>query len=87
MSVWKFEEGYYDGLEGAEFTFNSAFRFIGADENGGERWSAGDTLDMFYLDFENNEVEISKNEGFELAGAAPLTLAAEGIALILAILM
>ena len=40
---------------------------------------------MFYLDFENEKV--TENEGFELKGAASLTLTAAGIALFSAVLM
>jgi len=43
-------------LASSDFWKQSAFRFIGANENGGARWSVGDTIDMFYLDFENEEV-------------------------------
>lgn len=57
MSEWQFYETPYDSLVGTDFAFNSAFRFIGANENGGARWSVGDTIDMFYLDFENDEIE------------------------------
>lgn len=64
---------------------NSAFRFIGATENGGARWSVGDTIDMFYLDFNNDEME--QNDGFELAGATTLSLTAAGIALFSAVMM
>lgn len=57
FSEWLFAESYYDTLVGADFVFNSAFRFIGASENGGARWSVGDTINMFYLDVENSEIE------------------------------
>ena len=57
MSEWLFYENNYDKLVGTDFMFNSAMRFIGANENGGARWSVGDTIDMFYLDFENEEVQ------------------------------
>ena len=53
----RFYETPYDALFGADITFESGFRFIGANENGGKRWSVGDSIDMFYLDFENEEVE------------------------------
>jgi len=68
-----------------DFIYRSAFRFIGAGENGGNRWNAGDTIDLFYLDFENEKV--TENEGFELLGAATMTLTAVGIALFSAVLM
>ena len=57
MSEIRFYETPYDALFGADITFESGFRFIGANENGGKRWSVGDSIDMFYLDFENEEVE------------------------------
>ena len=66
-----------------EWFYNFAFRFIGANENDGLRYSVGDTIDMFYVDFENEEFK--ENEVFELAGAA--TLAAGGAALLMAVLM
>ena len=56
MSEWQFYETAYDSLSGADTIFNSAFRFIGANENGGARWSVGDTIDMFFLDFNNDEI-------------------------------
>ena len=57
MSEWLFSKNEYDTLATADFVFNSAMRFIGANENGGARWSVGDTIDMFYLDFEHGEVQ------------------------------
>ena len=52
----KFTETGKDRLYGnADFFYQSAFRFIGADENDGNRWSVGDTIDMFSLDFENTK--------------------------------
>jgi hypothetical protein len=33
----------------------NAFRFIAIDENDGQRWSTGDTIDLFWLDYENHE--------------------------------
>ena len=74
-----------DVLYGDDFFYRSAFRFIGAEENGGNRWNAGDTIDLFYLDLENETV--TENEEFELLGAATLTLTAAGIALFSAVLM
>ena len=85
FSEWRFYESYYDELAGADFSFTSAFRFIGANENGGARWSVGDTIDLFYLDFENSEME--DNSEFELAGATTLSLTAAGIALFSAVMM
>ena len=66
-----------------EWFYNFAFRFIGANENDGLRYSVGDTIDMFYVDFENDEFE--ENPDFELLGAT--TLAAGGAALLMAVLM
>ncbi len=47
------------------------FRFIAALENDGARWTSGDTIDLFTLDW-NNDV-VTDNEGFELLSAAHLT--------------
>lgn len=85
LSEWLFHQTPDDSLNGAAFSFTSAFRFIGDNENGGARWSVGDTIDMFYLDFENEEVE--QNNGFELGGATTLSLTAAGIALFSAVMM
>ena len=85
LGEWQFYETNYDVLSTTDVKYNSAFRFIGASENGGNRWSVGDEIDLFYLEFENPSM--TENEGFELAGAATLTLAASGIALISAVMM
>ena len=85
FSEWRFYRSYYDELLGADFAYNSAFRFIGANENGGARWSVGDTIDLFYLDFENSEMK--ENPEFELLGATTLSLTAAGIALFSAVMM
>ena len=47
------------------------FRFIAALENDGARWTSGDSIDLFTLDW-NNDV-VTDNEGFELLSAAHLT--------------
>jgi hypothetical protein len=39
-----------------DFYITNTVRFIGANENDGNRWSTGDTIDMFMLDFVNDEV-------------------------------
>ena len=75
----------FDQLYGDDFWYRSAFRFIGADENDGNRWSVGDTIDLFYLDFENDKFAETKEH--ELLGAATLTLTAAGVALFSAVLM
>ena len=67
----------------AEWFYDFAFRSIGANENDGNRYSVGDTIDMFYVDKQNDEFK--ENPDFELAGAA--TLAAGGAALLMAVLM
>jgi len=72
-------------MYGDDFWYRSAFRFIGADENDGKRWSVGDTIDMFSLDFVDEK--FTETEGFELLGAATLTLTAAGVALFSAVLM
>ena len=33
---------------------NTAFRFIGANENDGNRWSVGDKIDVFVVDYEHD---------------------------------
>ena len=66
-----------------EWFYNSAFRFIGANENDGLRYSVGDTINMFFVDYMNSEFE--ENPDFELLGAT--TLAAGGAALLMAVLM
>ena len=60
------------------------FRFITDTENGGARWSSGDEIDMFYLDYEHSEY--ADNAGFELLGAAELA-ASGAVLLISAVLM
>ena len=62
---------------------NTAFRFIGANENDGNRWSVGDTIDLFVVDYEHTQ--FNENAEFELLSAS--TLAASGIALLSLILM
>ncbi len=62
---------------------NKAFRFIGQEENDWQRWSTGDTLDMFLLDHANSK--FTENPGFVLAGAAQL--AASGVVLLTVVLM
>ena len=59
------------------------FRFVGAEENGGARWSVGDTLDVFALDYIHSTY--NDQPGFVIAGAADL--AAGGVVLLAAILM
>ena len=46
------------------------FRFITGDENLGLRWTSGDEIDMFTLDFENSEY--ADNAGFVLESATEL---------------
>ena len=62
---------------------NTAFRFIGANENDGNRWSVGDTIDVFVVDDEHQEFK--DNNEFELLSAS--TLAVSGIALLSLVLM
>ena len=47
----------------------NAFRFIGANENDGNRYSVGDIVSMFLLDAPNEEMT---NSDHELANAAAL---------------
>jgi hypothetical protein len=63
------------------------FRFIGIDENDGNRWAPGDTMDLFFVDTFNSHDEFVESPDFELAHAATLSLAAGSIALISAVLM
>ena len=66
-----------------DFYISNSIRFIGANENDGNRWSTGDVIDMFMLDFVNDEV--TENPEFVLASAT--TLAVGSIAVIAAVLM
>lgn len=59
------------------------YRFIGAQEHGGRRWSPGDEIDLFFLDQVNDE--FADNAAFVLAGACQLAVG--GLALVAAILM
>jgi hypothetical protein len=66
-------------------TFESdGFRFIGASENDGARYTVGDQIDVFYLDFVNDLY--NDQTGFELASASALAVGA-GAALVASILM
>jgi hypothetical protein len=49
------------------------------------RWASGDSIDLFFIDYEHDEFK--DNNGFILAGAATLTMAATGVALLSAVLM
>lgn len=60
-------------------------RFIGASENDGLRWSVGDTIDLFFLDWENSQFK--ENNEFELAGSTALVWAAGTVALLSAAMM
>jgi hypothetical protein len=62
---------------------NTAFRFIGANENNGNRWSVGDKIDVFVVDDEH--AEFKDNNEFVLLSAS--TLAVSGIALLSLVLM
>jgi hypothetical protein len=41
------------GDQGDVYT-NQAFRFIGQEENDYQRWSAGDLINLFFVDWENS---------------------------------
>ena len=58
-------------------------RFIGVEENDGARWSVGDTLDLFVLDYKN--IVVTPNDGFELANAVHLSVV--GATLLAVVLM
>ena len=66
-----------------DFYIGNTVRFIGTEENYGNRWSTGDVIDMFMLDYVNDEV--TENPEFVLASAT--TLAVGSIAVIAAVLM
>jgi hypothetical protein len=61
---FNYDFGFVDG----DVQHMNGFRFLGAQENDGLRWTSGDSIDLFALDFEA-EVLID-NEGFVLGGAA-----------------
>ena len=73
----------YDYVETTTSFHHTAFRFIGANENDGNRWSVGDTIDLFVVDDEH--LEFMDNDEFELLSAS--TLAVSGIALLSLVLM
>ena len=85
FSYRQFYSSFDDVLIGPDFLYSPAFRFIGKNENGGARWSVGDTIDLFYLEFDAEEM--TENDGFELLGATTLSLTAAGIALFSAVVM
>jgi hypothetical protein len=66
-----------------DFFIGNTVRFIGTEENYGNRWSTGDVIDMFMLDYVNDEV--TENPEFVLASAT--NLAVGSIAVIAAVLM
>jgi hypothetical protein len=59
------------------FYHSQGFRFIGQQENDYNRWSAGDTIDLFSMDLYNQE--FTDNAGHELAGAVELTVASAAL--------
>jgi hypothetical protein len=65
------------------YELRKTWRFIGANENDGNRWSVGDSIDMFLMDFVNEE--LTENPEFILASAA--ALASGSIAILAAVLM
>ncbi len=48
----------------------TACRFIGAKENDGNRWSVGDTIDVFVVD--EDRLQFKDNNEFELLSASTL---------------
>ena len=46
------------------FATKHAFRFVGAHENDHQRWASGDSIDLFFLDYENSA--FTDNLGFVL---------------------
>ena len=83
-----FDEGFsYSSDADLGIEKRLVFRFIGIDENDGNRWAPGDTMDLFFVDTLNGHDEFVESPDFELALAATLSLAAGSIALISAVLM
>jgi predicted PurR-regulated permease PerM len=70
-------------VQSASHFIGNTVRFIGTEENYGNRWSTGDVIDMFMLDYVEDEV--TENPEFVLASAT--TLAVGSIAVIAAVLM
>jgi len=83
LSTWAFYGWDYNYTFDTTFE-NSGFRFIGASENDGARYTVGDQIDVFYLDHVNSLYE--DQPGFELTSASALAVGA-GAALIASILM
>lgn len=71
MSGWIFY-GAYRSWYATDFVHTTAWRFIGADENDGQRWTVGDEIDLFWIDTENEEFK--DNPGFVLEGATQLVV-------------
>lgn len=55
-----------DGVD-SSFASKHAFRFVGQQENDWQRWGSGDSIDLFFLDYENDA--FTDNVGFILAGS------------------
>jgi len=72
-----------DSMVRGPYELKKTWRFIGANENDGMRWSVGDTIDMFLMEFVHDEVK--DNPEFVLASAA--ALASGSIAILAAVLM
>lgn len=56
------------------FDYFFVFRFIGQEENNRARWSAGDEIDMFFLNFKAPAKVYQDNAAFVLLGAAQLAV-------------
>ena len=61
------------------------FRFIGIEENGGYRWSDGDEINMFFLDYKHTEFK--DNPNFVLNSATSFVLGAVTTFMLGALLM
>lgn len=62
----------YQFTDFGDFYQADAFRFIGQQENDYNRWTAGDEINLFFLDYEHDEY--ADNAGFVLAGAVNLAV-------------
>ena len=81
----RFYENHWGiGNDGTDFSTKAVWRFVGAQENDWNRYSVGDELNMFFLDYEHTA--LTENASFVLAGASQL-VAASGVALLTVVLM
>lgn len=83
------QHSYAKGVGPNKGNYWNAFRFIGQNENGGKRWSVGDTIDLFYTTWMASSGKgTADNLNFVLQGATTTTtLTAVGVALLTAAVM